>query len=89
MDDDEKLKRKLYNQAYYEMNRHKWKGYNETQLNDPVKREAMKKSQRLWAKRNYVPRPRIKKEDKKQKKVKIEKIDTFKTFESYRKYIKL
>ena len=97
--ENEKLNIKIYNQMYYKANKEKWKHYKQTQLNDPIKREALRKYQRMWAKNNYIPKTtkKYKKQNekheknnkKKKKNNKIEKVDTFESFENYKQYLNL
>lgn len=72
-----------YFKRYYELNKDKWIKYRHTQLSDPIKKEKLRHSQKMYARRNYKP---IIKKDKKKKEA-IQIIDTFISFENYKKYL--
>ena len=79
------MDKKIYYKNYYEKNKHKWIEYRNTQLNDPNKKKALRQSQKMYARKNYIP---VIKKDKKNKDA-IEIIDTFISFENYKKYLNL
>lgn len=79
------MDKKIYYKNYYEKNKHKWIEYRNTQLNDPIKKKALRQSQKMYARKNY--KPIIKKHKKTEKTIEI--IDTFISFEDYKKYLNL
>lgn len=79
------MNNKEYHKKYYEKNKHKWIVYRQNQLSDPIKKKALRHSQKMYARRNY--KPVIKKNKKKKEAIEI--IDTFISFENYIKYLNL